>query len=545
MSRRPEIGNVQLYPNRPLRETDRNGYVLKFYCPIHSKRIRRNCGTRDRREARRILRECRKRLLNGKYLESDGAITEAHELITTNVRHHIAVVTKDDGTDKTWEECFARYYEHRKSRVRGKSLTDAVSRLRMAECILEGRREEAGLPEGGSIREFTSLESMEYLQDRLLAGDEGRYDYRAPITVNTMMGAVMSFVRYCDKHAWIDKAPPLSKLDVDDVMKGRPITDEELDRMLEMTPEVVGDRSAASWKYVLQILWESAFRVADVMQFSWNDERRIHPIWPSRHGQHPTLAIPSSQKNKKVQEIPMLPGLHELLKQTPEIERRGWVVNPLPVDYQIRAKADWFKPTSDDMNGLANEYNNRAIASACGVTDTTVRKWLKNAGIQRDAKFDRYHGNIDENTIAKVRERAQRLLSHPARRTERRLTKERVSRIISLIGEQAKIVVQEADEQTGRRIKYASAHDLRRGCAQRLINAGVSAETLKVVLRHKDFNTTERFYGATRAAQSAATEIHEKLVAESKNGGTVAGVKETPQLSNEEVRKLKTLLNSI
>ena len=43
--------------------------------------------------------------------------------------------------------------------------------------------------------------------------------------------------------------------------------------------------------------------------------------------------------------------------------------------------------------------------------------------------------------------------------------------------------------------------------AQRLINAGVSAETLKVVMRHRDFATTERFYGARKQAQSAAAEM--------------------------------------
>ena len=69
MARKPDIGNVQLYPDRPLRRGEKNGYVLKFYCPILGKRIRRNCGTRDRREARRIQRECRDRLLDGNYVD--------------------------------------------------------------------------------------------------------------------------------------------------------------------------------------------------------------------------------------------------------------------------------------------------------------------------------------------------------------------------------------------------------------------------------------------------------------------------------------------
>jgi len=545
MPRKPEIGNVQLYPNRPLTKRDKNGYVLKFYCPLREGRIRKNCGTRDRREARRILRECRDRLLNGRYIESDGAITASHEQIIANVRHQISVVSQETDTGKTWQHCFEHYCAHRQIRVREKSLADAVSRLNIAERILEGRREDAGLAEGGTIYELTTLESLEYLQDRLLAGDESRFDSRSPMTVNTMMGAIMAFVRYCHVHEWIDRVPPLSKLDVDDVMKGRPITAVEFEVMLAAVPEVVGKRSGASWKHVLQILWESAFRVGDVMNFSWDDERRIHPVWPQRKDQYPTLAISSSQKNKKSQEIPMLPGLQELLLQTPKKDRHGWVVNPLPIDYHIRSNAAWFKPTTSDLKKLTSEFNNCAIARACAVTETTVRKWLISAGIARAAEFKRHHGDIDQKIIADVRRRAERLLSHPARRSEHRLTKERVSRIISLIGQQARIVVQEADEETGRRLKYASAHDLRRGCAQRLINAGVSAETLKVVLRHKDFNTTERFYGATRAAQSAAGEIHEKLVVDPKKSQFKHGTGKTPQLSIEEVRKLKTLLNSL
>jgi integrase len=113
-----------------------------------------------------------------------------------------------------------------------------------------------------------------------------------------------------------------------------------------------------------------------------------------------------------------------------------------------------------------------------------------------------------------------------------------------MIGEKAGIVVCQADEETGRRVKFASAHDLRRGCALRLINAGISAETLKVILRHRDFSTTERFYGATRAAQSAANEIHEKL------GAILDAIASSQhpfraELSDEEMRKLKAILRSI
>ena len=48
----------------------------------------------------------------------------------------------------------------------------------------------------------------------------------------------------------------------------------------------------------------------------------------------------------------------------------------------------------------------------------------------------------------------------------------------------------------------------------RLINAAISAETLMVLMRHKDFATTKKFYAARRAAQLAAMEIHNKLEAD-------------------------------
>ncbi|MDP6556894.1 MAG: site-specific integrase [Pirellulaceae bacterium] len=244
----------------------------------------------------------------------------------------------------------------------------------------------------------------------------------------------------------------------------------------------------------------------------------------------------------------MLPGLQELLAKTPKNDRQGWVVNPEPIDYLITTQPEWCKPVTEDLAAFAEDYNNSAIARACGVTEASIRNWFKEAGIRRSTS-KRRSGEIGVRRMNQVRKRADSSQSYVARRSVERLTKEHVSRIIARIGEAAGIIVQQPDEESGKRLKYASAHDLRRGCAQRLINAGVSAETLKLVMRHKDFSTTERFYGATRAAQSAATEINEKLSeARTKNelvGGLMGGTEEAPQLNAEELLKLKALLNSL
>lgn len=69
-----------------------------------------------------------------------------------------------------------------------------------------------------------------------------------------------------------------------------------------------------------------------------------------------------------------------------------------------------------------------------------------------------------------------------------------VGKVISRIGEAAKIVVEQADEQTGRPVKYATAHDLRRSCGERLRDAGVPPLVICRVMRHSSWETTRKHY---------------------------------------------------
>ena len=547
MPRRPEIGNVQLYPNRPLRDSDRNGYVLKFYCPLREKRIRRSCRTRDRREARRVMRECQERLINGQYALSGGAITAEQE---KSMPSHLRARREAQHSHTiTWDEAYDHYRQNRSTRVRPMSLTHALSRVQMAERIFAGQREDMGLSTGFTVQEVMTLDQLEYLQDRLLAGDEGRFDYRSANTVNSTMGAVMAFVNFCFRRGWIPGVPYIQKLDADDAMRGRPITADEFQRMLDATPEVVGDRAAPTWQFTLKLIWESGFRLGDVMDFCWHDERHIRPRWPGESRSHATLAIPSSQKNGRNQEVPMLPGLRELLETVPICERNGWIANPLPMQQLVRKDANWVRPTVEDLHMLVPNYSNRAIGRACGVTDTTVRTWMAEDGVTRTREFHGRSREVPEGLAEAIRERGQ-----PIRRRFKgtdcpRLCKDRVGRIICRIGEAAGVIVVQEDERTGKRRKYASAHDIRRGFAQRLINAGVSAETLKVVMRHSNFATTEKHYGAIRSAQAAAIEVQEKLATNERTelfvGGLVGGNEKAQPLVRAELDLLKSLIERL
>lgn len=79
-----------------------------------------------------------------------------------------------------------------------------------------------------------------------------------------------------------------------------------------------------------------------------------------------------------------------------------------------------------------------------------------------------------------------------------------VGKVVSRIGKAADIIVEDADERTGRPIKYASAHDLRRSCGERLRNAGVPPLVICRVMRHESWETTRKHYAPGDVQQDAS-----------------------------------------
>ncbi len=69
-----------------------------------------------------------------------------------------------------------------------------------------------------------------------------------------------------------------------------------------------------------------------------------------------------------------------------------------------------------------------------------------------------------------------------------------VGKVLTRIGKTAGVEVEAADDRTGRRAKYASAHDLRRSCGERLRNVGVPPLVICRVMRHSSWETTRKYY---------------------------------------------------
>lgn len=104
--------------------------------------------------------------------------------------------------------------------------------------------------------------------------------------------------------------------------KGRAITTEEFERMLMVTPALVGEEYAPEWLHYLDGLWTSGSRLRESANLWWG---RLHPVLT---GKRPMLWIPGElEKGRQNRLIAMAPEFAELLMETPEHLRHGPIFN--------------------------------------------------------------------------------------------------------------------------------------------------------------------------------------------------------------------------
>jgi integrase len=161
-------------------------------------------------------------------------------------------------------------------------------------------------------------------------------------------------------------------------MRGRPITGEEFDRMIEATPAVVENAAAKSWQFYLRGLWESGLRLMESLSLRWDDKPGA--IVVDLSGRRPMLRIPAeAQKSNCDQLLPITPEFAALLLSVPEADRRGRVFKLLERDGSL------FNATKDRVSRTVT-----AIGTKAGVVvderqkgDTTVKKYASAHDLRR------------------------------------------------------------------------------------------------------------------------------------------------------------------
>jgi len=128
--------------------------------------------------------------------------------------------------------------------------------------------------------------------------------------------------------AVVPKMPKLKRVKNAKMMKGRPITTEEFERMLKKVEVVVTNKRKDSWEYLLRGLWLSGLRLNEALELWWDRDDKMNV---DLSGKFPMLHIKAeTEKGFQDRQLPITPDFAEFLQATPESERTGRVFQPKP-----------------------------------------------------------------------------------------------------------------------------------------------------------------------------------------------------------------------
>jgi integrase len=402
--------------------TECKNLILRYKDPLTGKYVRKSSGTASRKEARKQAGIWQSELNSGK------------------VRGRYAV---------TWEEFTQRYEREVLPGLAPTTATKAMGVFSVLESILPKVK-------GGLLRDLTA-ERLSVWQAEL------RKLGRTEATISGHQAHLRAALAWAVDQGIISDLPKMKRpkrakrSGGADPMKGRPITAEEFERMLDKaaaglgpvprkpTPEekrkrkapqpkppaAVSPRAIESWRHFLRGLWWSGLRLGEALNLYWD---RQDKLCVDLTGKRPMLRIVAElEKGGRDRMLPIVPEFAAFLLETPEAERHGRVFKPL---------------------GRAGDVLN----------DLTC-----------------------------------------------------VCHVISRIGKAAGVKVA-TDPRTGK-VKYASAHDLRRSFGERW-STRVMPQVLMALMRHESIDTTMRYYVGRNAntTADAAWEAYERS-----EKGTVLG----------------------
>jgi len=381
---------------------DRDNLVMRYKDPMSGRVVSRSTGATKRKEAEKAAAKWEAELQEGRWAPRNKT---------------------------TWEGFREQYEDHVLPGLAERTAGKVAAVFNWIEAALNPQR----------LADLTESR-LSYLQSQM------RKRGLAEATIKGNMAHLAAALRWAERVGLIPKAPRIEmpkRAKAAKMMKGRPITGEEFERMLAKVPAVLtegmnrqrrqpkgpSDAASASWRRYLTGLWLSGLRLAESLELTWDRDDKLRV---DLDGRRPMLRIPAElEKGNQDRLLPMAPEFAEFLSETLPEARAGYVFNPQPI-------------------------------------------------------------------------RPERC---------RRLGEQEAGRIIAKIGKAANVKV-DADPRTGR-VKYASAHDLRRSFGERWATR-VMPPALMELMRHESIDTTLRYYVGRNAQATADVlwEAHERARAQ-------------------------------
>ncbi|MFO0790457.1 MAG: tyrosine-type recombinase/integrase, partial [Pirellulales bacterium] len=273
--------------------------MLRYKDSLTGKHVAKSSGTRVMRAAEREAGKWQAQLRDGQYQRPSKITWEAfrHRYVET-VLPGLAI-----GTATTYEATFNVFERvcnpDRLAKVTTATITDFVAKLRT-----EGLRD---------------------------------------ATIARHLRALRVVTRWANRQGLLPNVPMFTmppRVKGAKAMRGRAITAEEFDRMIEAIPKVVENAAAESWRFYLRGLWASGLRLSESLALRWDDAP--DSIVVDLSGRRPMFRIAAAaEKGNQDRLLPMTPDFAAMLQAVPERERRGRVFKLLAIDGKPLVTTRW------------------------------------------------------------------------------------------------------------------------------------------------------------------------------------------------------------
>ncbi|MHC2067365.1 tyrosine-type recombinase/integrase [Bremerella sp. T1] len=288
----------------------RKNLVLRWVDPESGREKQKSARTSNRKTAERVAGELEADLRKGRY---------------------------EPPSRLSWEVFRERFEQEKLAILAPGSMVAYASSLNVMERYLNPAK----------VSDLTASR-ISYFQSQLIKNNA------RPATVARHLRHLKSVLNWGKDVGLINRVPKIKtpkQLKGAKLMRGRPLTDEEFQRMLDAVPEVVGDELAEGWKYFLEGLWWSGLRVSEAINLYWDRRDRLSVDFT---GDYPMFRILAEyEKGKRDRILPMAPEFAQFLDRTPQKKRTGRI----------------FEPAGNGVRRLQTHYSKRGslIGQAAGV----------------------------------------------------------------------------------------------------------------------------------------------------------------------------------
>lgn len=267
---------------RVVRYPDRRHLMMRYTDAITGKQRARSTGTSNRREAERMAAKWEAELQEGRYQRPNKI---------------------------SWAEFRERYELEKLSSLAPNTALSSSGALNHLERVVDPQR-------------LLALTATVLSRFQAKLRQEGMKE----TTIATHLRHIHAALSWAVSMGFLAKMPEIQmpkRARGLSLMRGRPITTEEFERMLDKVPEVRPTDSDV-WSRYLRGLWLSGLRLEESTVLSWDDEASF---CVDLSGRRPRFRIyAEAEKGHQDRLLPMTPDFAEFLQVIPQDERVGCVL---------------------------------------------------------------------------------------------------------------------------------------------------------------------------------------------------------------------------